>query len=454
MRLRRSSWPDLNIRAWLRPGVGIKRWLGVVFIGELGLALALALLLRQVYRDVVVDGPLQALLYVVTLQFLPYAARGTILATAGAAIFAYGSMKVIRVLMDPFRRTDAETPLVEVIYQKRFLARGPRIVAIGGGTGLSTLLRGLKEHSSNLTAVVTVADDGGSSGKLREQLGVPAVGDIRNCIVALADAEPLMGRLLQYRFPADEVPESLAGHAIGNLLIAALTAVEGGDFEEGVRQMNRVLAVRGQVLPVSPTPLTLHARLRDGSQVDGQSRIASSIGIEHVWITPAAVRASDDAIRAIAEADLIVLGPGSLFTSILPSLLLPEIRDAVAASPALRVYVCNVATQQGETAGLDLGGHVEALLAHTTSGLLDVVLANNRLEARVPDAWHGEPVRLRWPPEEAEAGASPPRLVLDDVIDPDNAHHHDPARLAGALIRLIEREGGGRRRSSGVARTA
>ena len=215
MRLRRPSWPDLNIRAWLRPGVGIKRWLGVVFIGELGLALALALLLRQVYRDVVVDGPLQALLYVVTLQFLPYVARGTILATAGTALFAYGSMKVIRVLMDPFHRTDAQTPLVEVIYQKRFLARGPRIVAIGGGTGLSTLLRGLKEHSSNLTAVVTVADDGGSSGKLREQLGVPAVGDIRNCIVALADAEPLMGRLLQYRFPADEVPESLAKKLIG-----------------------------------------------------------------------------------------------------------------------------------------------------------------------------------------------------------------------------------------------
>ena len=168
--------------------------------------------------------------------------------------------------MEPLRSPDADQPLVEVIYQKRFLARGPRIVAIGGGTGLSTLLRGLKEHTSNLTAVVTVADDGGSSGKLREQLGVPAVGDIRNCIVALADAEPLMAELLQYRFPEGEATghlddsTSLAGHAVGNLLIAALTAVKGGDFEEGVRQMNRVLAVRGQVLPVSPTPVILHAR--------------------------------------------------------------------------------------------------------------------------------------------------------------------------------------------------
>jgi uncharacterized cofD-like protein len=361
---------------------------------------------------------------------------------------------VIGVLMDPFRAPDADTPLVEVIYQKRFLARGPRIVAIGGGTGLSTLLRGLKEHTSNLTAVVTVADDGGSSGKLREQLGVPAVGDIRNCIVALADAEPLMGRLLQYRFPGEDVPESLGGHAIGNLLIAAMTAVEGGDFEEGVRQMNRVLAVRGRVLPVSPTPLSLHARLRDGRLVDGQSRVALSAGIERVWTTPETVTPSEDALRAIAEADVIVLGPGSLYTSILPSLLIPEIREAVEAASALRVFVCNVATQQGETSGLDLTDHVEALLAHTSPRLVDVVLANNRLDARGSDAWHGEPVRLRWPPASAGGGAAPPRLVLEDGVDADNPHHHVPARLAAAVLRLAERESGIRRQPSGAARTA
>jgi uncharacterized cofD-like protein len=434
--------------------LGIRRWLVVVFIGELGLALALALLLRQVYRDVEVDGPLQAVLYVVTLQFLPYLVRGTIVATLGAALFALGSIKVIQVLMDPFRPSDAETPLVEVIYQKRFLARGPRVVAIGGGTGLSTLLRGLKEHTSNLTAVVTVADDGGSSGKLREQLGVPAVGDIRNCIVALADAEPLMGRLLQYRFPDDEVPESLGGHAIGNLLIAALTAVEGGDFEEGVRQMNRVLAVRGQVLPVSPTPITLHARLLDGNLVDGQSSIARSTGIERVWITPDAVRASVDAVRAIGEADLIVVGPGSLYTSILPSLLLPEIRAAIASSSGLRVYVCNVATQPGETAGYDLAAHVDALVTHTAPDLVHVVLVNNRLDAGVPDGWHGEPVRLRWPPDSPVDGRTVPRLVLDDLVDPADAHRHDSARLATALMRLAERESRTRRHASGVARTA
>jgi uncharacterized cofD-like protein len=450
------SYRGASLRAWLRPGMGVKRWLLVVFVGELCLALGGAFALRQLYRDTDISGPLQAFLYVTTLQFLPYVARGVILGALGAGLFLVGSIKLIQALMDPFRSADDNQPLVEVIYQKRFLARGPRIVAIGGGTGLSTLLRGLKEHTSNLTAIVTVADDGGSSGKLREQLGVPAVGDIRNCIVALADAEPLMADLLQYRFPEGERTGSsadattLGGHAVGNLLIAALTAVEGGDFEEGVRKMNRVLAVRGQVLPVSPTPLVLHAQLRDGTQVDGQSNIASATGIERVWITPDEVVLSEDAVQAIAEADVIVLGPGSLFTSILPSVLLPHIREAVLSAPALRIYACNVATQPGETTGFDLADHAEALLKHTAPDLVDVVLANNQFGARVPVDWRGAPVRLRWPP----AGPAPPKLVLDDVVDPGNAHHHDPARLAAAVMRVVEREGGISRRRNGVARTA
>ncbi len=283
--------------------------------------------------------------------------------------------------MGPYRSDGDDQPLVEVIYQKRFLARGPKIAALGGGHGLSTLLRGLKEHTSNLTAIVTVADDGGSSGKLRDQLGLPAVGDIRNCLVALADAEPQMSALFQYRFPGEDGPTSLAGHAIGNLLIAAMTAVEDGDFEEGVRRMNRVLAVRGQVVPATATPVVLHAALRDGSLVEGQSRIARMSGIDRVWLSPEDVRACDDALAAIAEADVIVIGPGSLFTSLLPSLLLPDIRQALADSPALRIYVCNVATQTGETDGFDLADHVEALERHTADGLIDIVLANNRTAA-------------------------------------------------------------------------
>jgi uncharacterized cofD-like protein len=260
-----------------------------------------------------------------------------------------------------------------------------------------------------------------------------------------------MADLLQYRFPLPEDGSAdqggLAGHAVGNLLIAAMAAIEGGDFEEGVRKMNRVLAVRGQVLPVSPTPLTLHARLRDGSTIDGQSRITLATDVERVWLTPEDVAASDDALAAIAEADLIVLGPGSLYTSLLPALLLPEIRAAVAASPALRVFVCNVATQHGETAEYDLAAHVEALVAHSTQGIADVVLANSAFDARAPRGWQAEPVRLRWPPDVNPA----PRLVLDEVVDPDNAHHHEPTRLASALVNLLEREG---RRRPGVARTA
>jgi uncharacterized cofD-like protein len=314
------------------------------------------------------------------------------------------------------------------------------------------LLRGIKEHTSNITAVVTVADDGGSSGRLREELGIPAVGDIRNCIAALADSEPLMAELLQYRFPGDG-EASLGGHTVGNLLLAAMASVQGDDFEEGVRQMNRVLAVRGQVVPATGSAVTLHARLLSGVEVAGQSEIAKLSGIDRVWLTPANVPAGEDARRAIDEADLIVVGPGSLYTSIMPSLLLPELRAAVRSSTAVKLYVCNVATQKGETQGYDLTDHVAALERHTGGGWIDVVLANNRFDAKRPGGYEAEPVKLRWPPVAALPDSAMPRLVLEDVVDPDNAHHHDPARLATAVMHVYERESYGRRRSR-VPRTA
>jgi uncharacterized cofD-like protein len=449
MTVRRRLAAIAGWRRWLGAGIGIKRWLAVVFVGELGLALGGAFALRSLYRDVVISGPLQSIISVLTLQFLPYLVRALILASLGVGIFAFASYRVLQVLMGPYRADGDDQPLIEVIYQKRFLARGPKIAALGGGHGLSTLLRGLKEHTSNLTAIVTVADDGGSSGKLRDQLGLPAVGDIRNCLVALADAEPQMSALFQYRFPGEAGPTSLAGHAIGNLLIAAMTAVEDGDFEEGVRRMNRVLAVRGQVVPATATPVVLHAALRDGSFVEGQSRIGRLSGIDRVWLSPEDVRACQDALAAIAEADVIVIGPGSLFTSLLPSLLLPDIRQALADSAALRIYVCNVATQTGETDGFDLADHVEALERHTAGGLIDIVLANNRTTAATIPVGTRESVRLRWPP----AGPAPARLVLDDIVDPASPFHHDPERLAAAIVRIAEREGAARRRS-GVARSA
>jgi uncharacterized cofD-like protein len=460
----------VNLRRWLTIGIGVKRWLLVAFLGLLVLAIGVAHVIRQVTASAEPGGPVMSVIDILTLQFLPYQLRGLVAGVAGLGLFLFGAYRLVRALVDPFALWDRDQPMVEVIYQKRFLARGPRIVAIGGGTGLSALLRGLKEHTSNLTAVVTVADDGGSSGVLRTELGIPAVGDIRNCIVALADAEPLMGRLLQYRFPGsgpasvpDPEPEpglppirgaealsvGLGGHAVGNLLLAALVALEHGDFEEGIREMNRVLAVRGRVVPATGTVLNLHARLRDGSEVEGQSLIARSQDVDRVWVTPGDVRASEDAIRAIEEAEVVVIGPGSLYTSILPALLVPGIREAIAASGALVVFACNVATQAGETSGYDLADHVDALDRHGAAQLPDIVLANNRFNAQPPDGWLSEPVRLRWPPACAARGG--PRLVLDDLVDPINAHRHDPGRLAGAIMGVWEREGGHRRRT-GIAR--
>jgi uncharacterized cofD-like protein len=460
----------LNLRRWLTIGIGVKRWLLLSFVGLLILALGVAHALRQLTAELRPGGSAQLVVDVLTLQFLPYQGRGLIVGVVGGALFLFGAYRLVRALVDPFALWDRDQPMVEVIYQKRFLARGPRIVAIGGGTGLSTLLRGLKEHTSNLTAVVTVADDGGSSGVLRSELGIPAVGDIRNCIVALADAEPLMGRLLQYRFPGTgpaappdpvEPPSQdgeagtsagLAGHPVGNLLLAALVALEAGDFEQGVREMNRVLAVRGRVVPATSTVLTLHARLEDGTEVEGQSLITRAGLVERVWVTPEHVAPTEDALLAIADAEIIVLGPGSLFTSLLPALLVPGIREAVARSGALVVFAANVATQAGETGGFDLADHVEALARHGAGHLPDVVVANNRFDAPSPAGWAGEPVRLRWPP----AGARPPRLVLDDLVDPTNAHHHDPSRLAATILAAWDREGGHRRRPSvdRAARTA
>jgi uncharacterized cofD-like protein len=433
------------LRRWLTPGIGLKRWLLLVFGGELLLAIAGAFLLRQLYRDYDFSGPGQGALYAVTLQFAPYWVRAVLVGGLGVGVFVYGSWRAIRVLMDPFMTSDQ--PLVDVLFQKRQLSRGPRTVVIGGGTGLSTLLRGLKEHTSNITAVVTVADDGGSSGRLRAELGIPAVGDIRNCIAALADSEPLMADLLQYRFPG-EAEASLGGHTIGNLLLAAMTAVQGDDFEEAVRQMNRVLAVRGQVVPATGTAMTLHARLADGTELEGQSEIGHSQGIEQVWLTPEDVTASEDAVKAVEEAELIVVGPGSLYTSIMPSLLLPHLLQAIKRSSAVCLYVCNVAAQRGETQNYDLSEHYSAIERHTGPGWIDLILANNKFASRRRSRSSAGPVRLHWPPASSRVHDPLPRLVLEDVVDHENSHHHDPARLAAAVVRTYEREMDARRRGA------
>jgi uncharacterized cofD-like protein len=419
-----------RVRRWLRPGMGVKRWLLMMLVGLTILATAGALLIRILFREVPADSVGGQLFELISLNFLPDPIRPLLVITIGFGVFLYGLLRLLDVLLEPFPAR--REPLVELVYQKRSLARGPRIVALGGGTGQSTLLRGLKEISSNITAVVTVADDGGSSGKLRQELGVPPVGDIRNCIAALADAEPAMASLMQYRFPTRESEPGVAGHALGNLLIAAMADITG-DFEEGVRQSNRVLAVRGEVVPVAGEALNLSAELADGTVLEGQSRIGRSRGIRRVWLSPASVEASHEAVEAIQGADLIALGPGSLYTSLLPSLLVPGIRSALEGTRGLRVYVANVATQLGETEGYTLSEHVAALAAHDVGHLIDVVLANDDTSARVPEGYPAQPVRIDLPLHDAR-----PRLALAGVVDPENAHRHDPQRLTQALMRLLD----------------
>jgi uncharacterized cofD-like protein len=419
------------IRRWLQPGIGIKRWLAIAFVGEMLIALAAALVLRPILSQPSTPDS-SGLLDIVTLQFLDPEVRALLFLTVGVVLFGYGAWRVLRALVEPYRGNDE--PIAEMLYQRRLRARGPRVVAIGGGNGLSVLLRGLKQVTSNITAVVTVADDGGSSGKLRTEMGVPPMGDIRMCIAALADAEPAMSSLLQYRFPAGNGHDPhFAGHAFGNLLIAALTDVSG-DFEEAVRQSNRVLAVRGSVVPVAGKPITLHAELDDGSTLDGESQIERANGIKRIWITPEDVQANAEAVAAIVNADIVVIGPGSLYTSLLPPLLVSGIRGALAETSATRVFVCNVATQLGETEGYGVARHLSALATHGLSEMIDAVLVNNNTRARQLPTDPASPVPIDIEPRRSR----PPIVVARDVVDDTNAHRHDSHKLSAAVLELYD----------------
>ena len=438
---------ELNglLRRWLRPGIGIKRWLAVAFAGQMLIALAVALVLQMVLRGAPPQSSARAVFDLLTLSFLPLEARPILLFVAGGALFVVGAWRVLRTLVEPFAAR--EEPIAEVLYQRRLRARGPRIVAIGGGTGLSVLLRGLKEFTSNITAVVTVADDGGSSGKLRDEMGVPPMGDIRNCIAALADAEPAMASLLQYRFPnGNGADPGFAGHAFGNLLIAALSNVSG-DFEEGVRQSNRVLAVRGSVVPVCGQPVTLHAELADGTRLEGQSRIARARGVRRVWLSPDNLQPSSEALQAIGAADLVVIGPGSVYTSLLPPLLVPGVADALRRTSAVRLFVCNVATQLGETEDFGVADHLAALDEHGLGDAIDAVLVNDNFGARQPPNYPAAPVRLDLEPQNRPEI----ELIAADVVADENAHHHDAQKLSSAIMALNERRQGGRRKTFAAA---
>ena len=345
---------------------------------------------------------------------------------AGAVMLGIGARRLWL-----FQRTNPET--VTEIRAAGRLARGPRIVAVGGGNGQAALLRGLKTYTSNLTAVVTMADDGGSSGLLRRDMGMPPPGDLRNCLVALADDESVMSKLFQYRFPDG----GLQGHSFGNLFMAALAEVTG-DFERAVAESTHVLKVRGRVLPSTVDDVVLHAQLEGGGQVTGESTITAADRLPlRVWLTPAEPVPVPQCVAAIRRAELVVLGPGSLYTSVIPNLLIPEVRRALKDTRGWVVYVCNVMTQPGETDGYTAADHVDALHRHGMAGLVDVVLVN---DTPVAPGLLASYARLGARPvmvDDARLKQLGVRVVRAPVAAQSNVVRHDSARLAQALMRVL-----------------
>lgn len=312
------------------------------------------------------------------------------------------------------------------------MTRPPHIAALGGGTGLSSLLRGLKRRRLDLTAIVTVADDGGSSGRLRRELGVLPPGDIRNCLVALAEDESLMGRLFQHRFAAGE----LSGHSFGNLFLAALTEVTG-NFDLAIQWSSHVLKISGNVVPSTLSQISLWAERADGSHVCGESAIGSGAGpCRRVWLEPEPA-AHPPALEAIADADLVLLGPGSLFTSVLPHLAVPELVDALASARGVRAYVCNVMTQPGETDGFDAVDHLERVLEASRGGVDMVVVHEGRLDpaaAATYAAQGQEPVRA----DHERLRALGVKVVARDLAEEGRMVRHSPEALADVLTELVE----------------
>ncbi|MBR0060792.1 MAG: YvcK family protein [Selenomonadaceae bacterium] len=318
-----------------------------------------------------------------------------------------------------------------MIYQERKLGRGPAVTVIGGGHGLSVLLRGIKSATSNVSAVVTVADDGGSSGRLREELGIIPPGDLRNCLVALADTEPLMEKLFQYRFEGDT---TLAGHSFGNLFIAAMNEVTG-DMETALKESSKVLAVKGRVIPASKEHVRLDAIMMDGTVVEGESQIPEAHKkIRRVRLFPKKVAAVPAAIEAIESADAIILGPGSLYTSIMPNLLVDGVADALKKSKAIKIYICNVMTQPGETDNYTAAQHAKAILDHTGRGAIDYVLVNS---TPIPEEkWRGtksKPVEI----DEDKVNALGMGLIKADLMSASEVGRHDPDKLCAAVMKII-----------------
>jgi len=419
---------------WFAPGLGVKRWFLVALAGMTLLGVGLALVLLDLYRTESTNQVLLTFLSFASLRFLPRWVRVVVFAGLGVGIFAFGIWELNRALMRPYMRPGSH--VVDQLTDYRRRGRGPRIVALGGGHGLSTLLRGLKDHTHNLTAIVTVADDGGSSGRLRESLGILPPGDIRNCLAALSNDEALLTQLFQYRFSGEP---GLDGHSFGNLFISALSDITGS-FEEAVAESGRVLSVHGRVLPSTLHNVRLVADVRlphvvNEVRVEGESHIPEIAGrVRRVWLEPNDAPAFPPVIRALLNADIIVVGPGSLFTSLLPNLLVRDVMAAVRNSRAIKVFVCNIAVQPGETQAYSCYDHVRALEEHVGEDLFNIVLCNDNYDTNLAEA--SQWVRVD------EKSRSDVRLYTADLVDYEHPWRHDSLKLAQVLMDLFyERTG-------------
>ena len=421
---------------WLAPGIFIKRWLLISILGILLTSIGLAIWAQLTPIFYFIEL-ISALLETIA-TFVPNYISGPIAIALGLFLIFLGQSRTVGSISEVLN-PDQDKELIDVLTTHRKLVKGPKIVAIGGGTGLSTLLRGIKTYSANISAIVTVADDGGSSGRLRREQGMLPPGDIRNCLAALADEEKLLTELFQYRFSAGE---GLTGHSFGNLFLSAMNKVTG-DLEQAIYASSKVLAVRGQVLPATLADMQLVAEMEDGQIIKGESQITEAGGkIHRLGCHPENPPALPAAVKAIEEADLILIGPGSLYTSIIPNLLVPEIREALQRSQAPSLYICNIMTQPGETDDYTVSDHIRAIDKVSSHPLFKAVLGHSRspsptsLERYAAEQSH--PVYV----DREEISNLKRRLVLANVMfeDPEIGHvRHDPYRLGKAIMHWYSR---------------
>lgn len=414
---------------------GLKRWILIIVVGIVGIVYGVLLLLGKHPMDELGKAIHDFIVDFHTL--LPSRVSGVVVIVSGAIFVCVAVYKITISILGAYLPNDRES-IPDVLYRRRHLDRGPRVVVIGGGTGLSNLLKGLKNFTNNITAIVTVGDDGGSSGRLRQEMGVLPPGDIRNCITALADEERLVTELFRYRFQSGQ---GLEGHSFGNLFLTALCAITNNDMLEAVRVASRVLNSCGQVLPATLANVSLIAEMADGRVVKGESQITDANGkILRLRCEPTNPRSTPEAINAILSAELIILGPGSLYTSIIPNLLIQGIPEAIRDARAKKIYVCNVMTQKGETTDYSVADHVEAILSHMSvpprGGFryMNAVLINDEMpsaSAREAYAQAGcAPVRFD-PERLRELTVAPHRRAL---LNPTLSGHHDPHRLAKVIM--------------------